>query len=89
MTTFLQKENAFKAFANGIGLDLTGFSEQGAINIVHFLVDLMIKTQHFSNQLQTVGGKIHIALITKQGGFQWISPEEYLYEGKGVPRDVS
>ncbi len=62
------------------------FSEQAAIDFVDFLVDLMIKSQQFSNNLPTIGGAIHIALINKAEGFQWISEEHYLYRGLHVPK---
>ena len=45
------------------------FSERNAIECIRFFIDIMIKSQQFSNKLPTVGGDIHIALITKIGGF--------------------
>jgi hypothetical protein len=74
------------SWACGIASDLTNFSDQAAIDFVDFLVDVMIKAQQFSNELPTVGGEIHIAVITKTLGFKWISKEEYRYHGYGVPK---
>jgi hypothetical protein len=70
----------------GIASDLANFSEQAAIDMVDFLISVMIKAQEFSNALPTVGGEIHIALISKTHGFKWISKEEYKYQGYGVPK---
>ncbi len=57
--------------------ELRFFSEQAAIEFVEFLVDLMIKSQQFSDRLPTVGGEIHIGLITPSDGFRWMSEEAY------------
>lgn len=70
----------------GTDLDLANFSEQAAIDFVDFLIDLMIKSQQFSARLQTVGGRIHVALITKRYGFRWLSKEEYTHQGFGTPK---
>lgn len=70
----------------GIQTDYSNFSEQAAIDFVDFLVDIMIKSQQFSNRLPTVGGDIHLALITKSGGFRWISQEAFTYKGREVRR---
>ncbi len=52
------------------------FSEQNAIECVDFFINIMIKSQQFSSRLPTVGGDVHIALITKEKGFRYISGEE-------------
>lgn len=52
------------------------FSEQNAIECVDFFINVMIKSQQFSARLPTVGGDVHIALITKEKGFRYISGEE-------------
>jgi len=52
------------------------FSEQNAIECVDFFINIMIKSQQFSARLPTVGGDIHIALITKDKGFRHISGDE-------------
>jgi 20S proteasome alpha/beta subunit len=61
------------------------FSEQNAIECVNFFVEIMIKSQQFSRGLPTVGGAVHIGLITKKNGFQFISKEEYEHEGFTTP----
>ncbi len=73
-------------WVRGITTDFPNFSEQASIDLVDFLVDVMCRAQQFSNRLPTVGGDIHIAIITKSGGFRWISKEEYTYKGRGVPK---
>jgi exosome complex RNA-binding protein Rrp4 len=44
----------------------------------------MIKAQQFSGSIPTVGGDIHIAIITRANGFVWISKEEYTFRGHAV-----
>jgi hypothetical protein len=46
------------------------FSERNAIECVKFFIDIMVKSQQFSNKLPTVGGDVHIAIITKTDGFK-------------------
>ncbi len=70
----------------GIFSDIKNLSEQAAIDFVEFLISTMIKAQEFSESLPTVGGEIHIAIITKMGGFKWISKEEYKFQGNTVPK---
>lgn len=74
------------SWTSGMSSDWSNFSEQASIDFVDFLVDIMIKSQQFSNKLPTVGGKIHLAIITKSEGFKWISKEEYKYNGYGIPK---
>ena len=70
---------------NGFDANWGDFSEQNAIECVNFFVEIMIKSQQFSSSLPTVGGEVHIALITKEKGFSWISREEYEHEGHLTP----
>ena len=70
----------------GIFSDIKSLSEQAAIDFVEFLISTMIKAQEFSESLPTVGGEIHIAIITKMGGFKWISKEEYKFQDNTVPK---
>lgn len=71
---------------SGLTTPYDNLSDQAAIDFVHYLVDIMIKSQQFNNRLPTVGGDIHIAIITKTMGFKWISKEEYKYKDYGVPK---
>ena len=71
---------------SGIFSDIKRLSEQAAIDFVEFLISTMIKAQEFSESLPTVGGEIHIAIITKMGGFKWISKEEYKFQDNTVPK---
>ncbi|MCK4384643.1 MAG: hypothetical protein KAW52_00120 [candidate division Zixibacteria bacterium] len=64
------------------------FSEQNAIECVDFFVNIMIKSQQFSYGMPTVGGEVHIALITKTDGFRFISREEYRHEEHLVPKET-
>lgn len=73
----------------GLHTDYDNFSDQAAIDFVDFLVDIMVKAQQFSNRLPTVGGNIHLALMTKSNGFSWISHEAFTYKGREVLRNES
>lgn len=66
---------------DGFDAEWGDFSEQNAIECVNFFVEIMIKSQQFSSRLPTVGGNVHIALITKETGFKFISREELIHEG--------
>jgi hypothetical protein len=46
------------------------FSEKNAIACVRFFIEIMIKSQEFSSTLPTVGGDVHVAIITKTEGFK-------------------
>jgi len=48
----------------------------------------MIKSQQFSSGMPTVGGEVHIALITKAEGFQFVSREEYSHAGHFTPKKI-
>jgi len=69
----------------GIFSDIAGLSEQAAINFVEFLINTMIHAQEFSDRIPTVGGEVHLGLITKTNGFKWISKEEYKFKNHSVP----
>jgi len=64
------------------------FSEQNAIECVNFFVQIMIKSQQFSASMPTVGGNVHIALITKDKGFNFVSKEQYEHEGFVTPKSA-
>lgn len=61
------------------------FSEQNAIEFVDFLIDIMIKSQQFSPSLPVVGGEKHIAIITKAGGFRFVSEERLVHGIHSIP----
>jgi len=73
-------------WVSNIAIDLFNISEQTAINLVDFLIDTTIKSQEFSNSPPTVGGNIHIGLLTKRGGFRWISNEQYIHRDNQVSK---
>ena len=53
----------------GFGADWGDFSNQNAIECVNWFVGIMIKSHQFTSNLPTVGGEIHLGLITKDKGF--------------------
>ncbi len=71
----------------GFGADWGDFSNQNAIECVNWFVGIMIKSHQFTSRLPTVGGEIHLGLITKDKGFAFISKEEYIHEGHGTPME--
>lgn len=75
----------FSPFQNNWGLDgfeanWGDFSERNAIECVNFFIDIMIKSQQFSNKLPTVGGDVHLAIITKTEGFRTLIKNGDKYE---------
>jgi hypothetical protein len=70
----------------GIFSDIASLSEQAGINFVEFLVHTMINAQEFSDRIPTVGGQIHVAIITPGKGFKWISKEEFKFQDHSVKR---
>jgi hypothetical protein len=66
--------------------DAGSLSEQAGIDFVYFLIDVMIKAQEFSSSIATVGGKIHVAMLTKSTKFKWISKEAFTFEHEYVPK---
>ena len=62
------------------------FSEQNAIDCVNYFIGIMREAHRFSSKMPTVGGPIHIALVTKRDGFRHISKEEYRHEDHRVER---
>ena len=67
--------------------DWGNFSEQNAIECVHWLVEIMSKSQQFSSSLPSVGGDINLAIITKKDGFKFVSKREYQVGAHSVPRE--
>jgi hypothetical protein len=68
----------------GIFADTSDLSEQAGIDFVRFLITTMIKAQEFSSSMPTVGGEIHLAVITKKSGFQWVA-KPYLERAGDTP----
>ena len=48
----------------GLGADWGDFSNQNAIECVNWFVGIMIKSHQFTSKLPTVGGEIHLGLVT-------------------------
>ena len=59
---------------NSLRMNCATYSEQDAVECADFLVNVMIKSQRFSDQIPTTGGKVQTALIKKHSGFRFISP---------------
>ena len=84
--------NQLHIFSEGWGLegfqaDWGNFSEQNAIECVHWLVEIMCKAQQFSSALPTVGGEINLAIVTKSDGFRFVSKREYQVGDFSIPRE--
>lgn len=85
-------QERYNIFGNDMGgvtrifSDIGNLSEQAGIDFVYFLIDMMIKSQEFASSIPTVGGKIHVAILTKNARFRWISKEAFRFENEQVPR---
>jgi hypothetical protein len=85
-------DNKYNIFGDDYGgvtrifSDVGSLSEQAGIDFVYFLIDVMIKAQEFSSSIATVGGKIHVAILTKSSKFKWISKEAFTFEHEYVPK---
>lgn len=66
--------------------DVGSLSEQSGIDFVYFLIDVMIKSQQFATSIPTVGGKIHVGLLTKSAQLRLISEEGFTFEHKHIPK---
>ena len=62
------------------------FSEQNAIDCVAYFIGIMREAHRFSSKMPTVGGPIHIGLVSKADGFRFLSREEYRHEDHRVQR---
>jgi hypothetical protein len=69
----------------GLASNWGAFSEQTAIECVDFLINIMIRSQEFSTQIPSVGGKVQVALVKKNSGFQYISGREWRHRGHNTP----
>ena len=47
----------------------------------------MIKSQQFTTRLPVVGGEKHIAIITKTGGFRFVSEEQLTHGIHSIPME--
>ncbi len=74
----VQDYNLFSDSWSLMGFDANwgDFSERNAIECVKFFIDIMVKSQQFSNRLPTVGGDVHIGIITKTDGFKRVLIDE-------------
>ncbi len=50
---------------------------QDAIDLAQFLVELAINASRFWPGVQTIGGPVEIAAITKHEGFKWVKRKHY------------
>lgn len=58
---------------SGIFANVSDLSEKAGIEFVEFLIMTMIKAQEFSSSIPTVGGDIHLGVLTKSSGFRWVA----------------
>lgn len=75
-------------YLNGFDANWSDFSEQNAIECINFFVEIMVRSQQFSARMPTVDGPIHVALITKDLGVNFVSKETYDHEGFETPKGV-
>ena len=70
------RKNTQRWSFDGFHANWGDFSEQNAIDCVDFFIRIMREAQRFATAMPTVGGDIHIALVSKSG-YKSISKEEY------------
>ncbi len=58
---------------DSLQMNCATYPEQDAIECAEFLVNVMIKSQKFSNQVPTAGGDVQLAIIRKQSGFRFLN----------------
>jgi len=58
---------------DSLQMNCATYPEQDAIECAEFLVNIMINTQRFSNQVPSTGGKVQLAIIRKQSGLHFIN----------------
>lgn len=83
---FIKELGIFQEGWDLLGFDANwgDFSEQNAVECVDFFITIMIKSQQFSSRMPTVGGEVHIGLITKESGFRFVSREELSHAGHTI-----
>ena len=59
---------------DSLQMNTANYSEQTALEAVEFLINVMIKTQRFSNQMPSTGGEPQIAIIRKHTGYEIVTP---------------
>ncbi len=81
--------NKFKLFGEWdfqrMQANWSAFSEQSAIECIDFLINIMIRSQKFGNDMPSVGGEVQIAVIKKGSGFNYISKREWRHGDNVVP----
>ena len=65
-------------------MNCAAYSEQDAVECAEFLVNTMINSQRFSNQIPSTGGKVQIAAISKQAGFQFVTLKQTYMNNRPV-----
>ena len=57
---------------------------QDAIDFAAYLVELQSGRAKFASGVATVGGRTHIGIVTKQGGFRMLDEPELHYSRVGA-----
>ena len=78
--------NGFSLFSEelelvGLNADWGGFSIPNAIECVDFLVNIMIRSHQFKEELPSVAGPAQIGVIQKNRGFTYVSERVWRHEG--------
>jgi hypothetical protein len=61
---------------------------QEAVNSVSFLVNLQAGRSRFARTVATVGGRVHIGVVTKREGFRLLNEPELAHRNTGFGDDV-
>jgi hypothetical protein len=71
-----------------VGIDYANLPLQEGINLVGFLVMLQAGKSRFARGIATVGGRIHIGVVTKEGGFRPLGETELSHRLTGFTDDI-
>lgn len=72
----------------GVSIDFANLPLQEAINFVGFLVVLQAGKSRFARGVPTVGGHVHVGVITKKDGFKPLEEPKLLHRLRGFTDDL-
>ena len=69
----LELEETFSVDGYGINVEFSNLPLQEAVNMVSYLVLVQAGKGRFEQGVPTVGGRTHIAVVTKEKGIQFLN----------------
>ncbi len=71
-----------------LDIDYANLPTQDAVEFVSVLVTLQATKAKFARGVPTVGGRIHVGVITRQRGFQMINEPDLTHLHTGFTHDL-